>query len=173
MNLADRSDADSPNSGGGFLAASIDTSNAVVLTSDPVPNAIEVSGLLSGHLELITNKKDFDFTVTLYELNKSGEYFQLPPYMSRASHVESVSTRRLLTPGKRERLSFVSPFRAVSRQISEGSRIVMVLGIVKNSGQQINYGTGKDVNDESIADAGDPLTIRWLGGSYVDLPVHD
>jgi uncharacterized protein len=48
-----------------------------------------------------------------------------------------------------------------------------VLGIVKNSGQQINYGTGKDVNDESIADAGDPLTIRWLGGSYVDLPVHD
>ena len=172
VNLADRSDADSPNSGGGFLAASIDTSNAVVLTSDPVPNAIEVSGLLSGHLELMTNKKDFDFTVTLYELNKSGEYFQLPPYMSRASHVESVSTRRLLTPGKRERLSFVSPFRAVSRQISEGSRIVMVLGIVKNSGQQINYGTGKDVSDESIADAGEPLTIRWLGGSYIDLPVH-
>jgi len=29
----------------------------------------------------------------------------------------------------------------------------MVLGIVKNARQQINYGTGRDVSDESLADA--------------------
>jgi hypothetical protein len=49
---------------------------------------------------------------------------------------------------------------------------MIVLSIVKNPGQQINYGTGKDVSDESLADAGEPLTIRWLSGSYVDVPTR-
>ena len=40
----------------------------------------------------------------------------------------------------------------MSRQVNAGSRLVVVLSIVKNSGQQINYGTGKDVREESIAD---------------------
>jgi hypothetical protein len=39
-------------------------------------------------------------------------------------------------------------------------------------GQQINYGTGRDVSDESIADAGEPLAIRWLDGSFVELPTR-
>ena len=47
----------------------------------------------------------------------------------------------------------------------------MVIGVVRNPGQQINYGTGKDVSDETIADAGEPLTIRWSNRSYLDLPV--
>ena len=38
-------------------------------------------------------------------------------------------------------------------------------------GQQINYGTGKDVNEETVADAGEPLTIRWSNRSYLELPV--
>ena len=38
-------------------------------------------------------------------------------------------------------------------------------------GRQINYGTGKDVSDETKADAGEPLTIEWLGGSFVEMPV--
>jgi hypothetical protein len=28
------------------------------------------------------------------------------------------------------------------------------------------------VNAETIADAGEPLTIQWLAGSYIDLPVR-
>jgi len=47
----------------------------------------------------------------------------------------------------------------------------MVLGILKSPGQQINYGTGKDVSDETIADAGEPLTIRWFSSSFIQLPV--
>ena len=43
---------------------------------------------------------------------------------------------------------------------------------MKNPGQQINYGSGKSVSEESIADAGAPLTIRWLSRSYTDLPVR-
>jgi hypothetical protein len=37
---------------------------------------------------------------------------------------------------------------------------------------QINYGTGKDVSDETIADAGKPLTIQWLGDSFIDIPTR-
>ena len=39
-------------------------------------------------------------------------------------------------------------------------------------GREINYGTGKEVVDESIADAKTPLQISWFGGSYLDLPVR-
>ena len=59
----------------------------------------------------------------------------------------------------------------MSHQLKAGSRIVAVLNVIKNSGQQINYGTGKDVSDESIADAQEPLTIKWFADSYIVVPV--
>ena len=171
VNLADRSDV-AANTGVGIVGAAIDSSNGIVLISDPLPQATEVSGLLTGHLELITNKRDFDFTITLYEWRPDSTYVQLPPYTSRASHVASLTERRLLVPGRRERLDFASRVRMISRRLSAGSRVVMVLSIVKNTGQQINYGTGKEVSDESVADAREPLTIRWLAGSHIELPVR-
>ena len=36
---------------------------------------------------------------------------------------------------------------------------------------QINYGTGKDVSDETIADAGAPLEIKWFGDSSLSVPI--
>ena len=171
VNLADRSDVD-VRTGGGIVDATIDTSNGITLVSEPLAGAVELSGLMSGHLELIANKRDFDFTIALYELTADGQYFQLPPYTSRASHVGSVNERRLLTPGKLERLDFASSLRMMSRRLGPGSRLVMVLSVVKNPRQQINYGTGKDVSDESIADAGEPLIIRWFAGSYIEIPMR-
>lgn len=32
-------------------------------------------------------------------------------------------------------------------------------------------GAGKDVYDETIADAKEPLLVKWYGGSYVRIPV--
>lgn len=171
VNLADRSDADR-RPVGGLLDTVIDTSNAITLMSDPLGQPMEVSGLLSGHLEAIANKRDFDFSLTPYELTSGGEYYQLAPFMSRASYVGNRQKRHLLTPGEVERLDFESDLRMISRQIGAGSRLVLVLAIVKNPGQQINYGTGGDVNGESINDAGEPLSIRWLPGSYVEFPIR-
>ncbi|HEX5385546.1 MAG TPA: hypothetical protein VFW66_02470 [Gemmatimonadales bacterium] len=57
----------------------------------------------------------------------------------------------------------------MSRRCEAGSRIVGVLGIIKNPGQQVNYGSGKPVSDETIADVGAPLGIRWFADSFVDL----
>ncbi len=171
VNLADRSDVDRLPVGG-LMDTVIDTSNAITLISEPLGEPVEVSGLLSGHLEAIANKRDFDFRITPYELTADGQYFQLAPFISRASHVPSLRERRLLTPGKVERLDFESALRMISRRLAAGSRLVIVLSIVKNPGQQINYGTGGDVSDESIDDAGDPLSIRWLPGSYIELPTR-
>jgi hypothetical protein len=131
---------------------------------------VDLAGLFAGHVDFIANKKDFDFGISLYELRADGTYMQLPPYQARASHVGSPTRRRLLVPGARQRLDFRS-IRLASHQCQAGSRLVVVLGILKSPGQQINYGTGKDVSDETIADAEEPLTIRWFDDSAIEVPV--
>ena len=170
VDLADRSDSSRIVPGGGVSDTAIDTLNSLVFVSDPLPAATEVSGLPSGHLELVANKRDFDFGISIFELRKDGTYRSLPPYQSRASYVRDITRRRLLTPGARERLDWKN-VRLTSHLCEAGSRIVMVLSVIRSPGQQINYGTGKDVNEETVADAGEPLTIRWFNRSYLELPV--
>ncbi len=128
-----------------------------------------MSGLFAGHLEFLSNKKDFDFQVALYELTAAGDYIQLAPYWSRASHVADLTDRRLLIPGQRQTLDFRS-MRLMSRKLAAHSRLVAVLSIIKEPGREINYGTGKIVSEETIADAQQPLTISWFTGSYIDMP---
>jgi hypothetical protein len=36
---------------------------------------------------------------------------------------------------------------------------------------KVCQGTGKDISDESLADAHDPLTIKSFGDSYIEVPV--
>lgn len=172
VNLADRSDVDriSPSTGN-IVDKNLDTWNSIAFVSDPLLKPTELSGLFSGRLDFITNKKDFDFQFTLYELTPEGEYFQLSYYWSRASHVRDLSRRHLLVPGQRQSLDFKS-WRLTSRKFQTGSRLVVLLSIIKQSNSQINYGTGKDVSDETIADAGEPLQIKWFGDSFIDVPVR-
>jgi hypothetical protein len=155
---------------GDLLDVKIDISNGLEFISRPLTDPIELSGLFSGRLDFITNKKDFDFKTTLYELTPKGEYFLLATYWSRASHVGDLVNRRLLTPGKRDHLDFQG-VRLMSHQLNLGSRIVAVVNVIKSPDQQINYGTGKDVSDESIADAKEQLTIKLFGDSYIVVPV--
>jgi putative CocE/NonD family hydrolase len=171
VNLAYRADIDSNFTGGGVRDTAVNTYEALEVISDPIDRPTEVSGLYSGHLEFVTNKKDFDVSIALFELTRKGEYYQLPPFQMRASYARDLSTRHLLTPGKRETIDFKA-IRLVSRKLKPGSRIVAVVGTIKGPGQQINYGTGKDVSDETIADAGAMLEIRWIAGSYIDLPIR-
>ena len=171
VDLRDRSDSALIVPGGGVQDTAMYTLNSLVYLSDPLPTATEISGLFKGHLELVTNKRDFDFGISIYEQTTDGTYLQLPPYQSRASYVADVSRRRLLTPGKREVFDLQS-IRLASHLCRAGSRIVVTLGVGKSQGQQINYGTGKDVNDETIADAGEPLTIQLSNRSWLELPVR-
>lgn len=169
VDFADRSDVEradfSP-----IINRTIDSSNGLVFVSDPVAQSTEISGLFSGVLDFVANKRDMDLNVSLYELTPAGEYFQLSYYLGRASYIPDPTRRRLLTPGKRQRLAFVCG-RLTSRHVQPGSRLVVVLRINKQLDAQINYGTGKDASDESIADAATPLEITWYGDSYIDVPV--
>jgi uncharacterized protein len=171
MDLADRSDADRTSPGGGIVDSAIDTWNGITFVSNPLLSAIETSGLFSGRLEFVTNKKDFDINIALYELTPKNEYVLLSTYWSRASAIGDLTNRRLLTPGKRERLDFQS-VRLTSRKMQAGSRIVVLINLIKQPDLQINYGTGKDVSDETIADATEPLTIRWYGDSFIEIPIR-
>jgi predicted acyl esterase len=173
VDLADRTDVDRRSPGGGVVDNAIDSWNGVAFVSNPLQSPIELSGLFSGRLEFITNKKDFDINISLYELTSKHEYVLLSTYWTRASAIGegTLVTRRLLTPGQRQHLDFKS-VRLTSRQLKAGSRIVVLLNIIKQPDMQINYGTGKDVSDETIADGKEPLEIRWFGDSFVELPIR-
>jgi len=172
VDLADRKDADVEASYD-ILDPRLETRNSLVFATPPFERPAEVSGRFSGNLDFIVNKKDLDISVDLYEQLPSGEYFQLavtPAYLGRASYAKSRTERRLLTPGRKHSIEFRSE-RLVSRQLQAGSRLVMVLGVPRSTEMQINYGTGKDVSDESMEDAKEPLRIQWLTSSYLDLPI--
>jgi len=171
VNMADRSDSTRAPIGGGVVDTVIDTSNALVFVSDPLSRPTEVAGVFSGHLEFVVNKRDFDLRIGFFEETAKNEYVQLPPFQARASLLMDQSRRQLSMPNEPQHLDF-SSVRLIGQRLHKGSRLVMVLGIVKNNGQQINYGTGKDVSDETIADAGEPLRIHWLPGSFVLLPIR-
>jgi predicted acyl esterase len=171
VDLADRRDVDDQIPGGGVQDKGLDSHNGVVFVSDPLAKDTEMSGLFAGHFEFSVNKRDFDFQVSLYELTGDKDYMQLAPFWSRASYVQDPVHRHLLEPGKRQSLDFRS-IRLMSRQLKAGSRLVAVIGVVKEPGREINYGTGNEVIGESIADAKAPLQITWFAGSYLDLPIQ-
>ncbi len=170
VDLADRSDVDRKVAGGGVLDTEVDTWNGIEFISNPLTKATELSGLFSGRLDFVTNKKDFDFGIDLYELTPHGDYVQLAPYWTRTSYVGDRGHRQLLIAGKRQQIDFQS-VRLMSRQLQQGSRVVAVLKVIKEPGRQINYGTGKDVSAETVQDAKAPLEIHWCNDSYLDLPV--
>jgi putative CocE/NonD family hydrolase len=170
VDLADRSDADwlPPAE---VVSNKLDIHNAVAFVSKPLPQDTEVSGIVRGNLEFSISKKDFDFNLRLYELTASGQYLQLTiPYLQRASLAQDRTRRHLLVPGARQQLPFTLP-GPVSRLIRAGGRLVIVLGVNKERDAEINYGTGKEVSHESVADAHEPLQVNWFAGSFVDIPV--
>ena len=172
VNLADRRDVHSPSPGGGVVDTALDTRNGFAFVSQPFNAPTELSGLFSGKLDFVTNKQDFDAEIDLYELTATGRYVQLSQYWTRASYAADRTKRQLLKPGQEQHLD-VAGNRLMSRQLQSGSRLVMVLKVIKESGRQINLGSGKDVSDETIQDAGEPLSIRWLTSSYIEIPVRN
>jgi hypothetical protein len=116
---------------------------------------------------------DVDLNIILFERLAGGDYIRLfsPTYEFRASYARDRVHRHLLKAGERQELSFRSE-RMTSRQLQQGSRLVMVLGINKRPDREINYGTGNDVSEESIADGKIPVKIRWHNDSYIEIPIR-
>ena len=111
-----------------------------------------------------------DISLALYELRADGRYFFLTRYVGRASYAKDNSRRQLLMPGQKEYISF-SNTRLVSKKIDKGSKLVILLNINKHPFEIINYGSGKEVSGETMADAGEPLQIKWYNDSFITIPV--
>jgi len=90
--------------------------------------------------------------------------------LQRASYAGDRTKRELLQPEKIETINMTNTF-ITSRQLQKGSRIIVLLGVNKNPEWQVNYGTGKDVSDETITDATIPLKIKWYNTSYIQFPI--
>jgi putative CocE/NonD family hydrolase len=153
-----------------IIRKEIDTSNGFVFISEPIKEGILVNGSFKGELKISINKKDGDLGVTLYEVLPTGEYFHLSYYIGRASYAQDIEKRNLLTPDKIETISF-SNTHLVSKKLSKGSRLLVVINVNKNPFSQLNYGTGKEVSTETIQDAGLPLKIKWYNDSFVEIPI--
>lgn len=152
------------------VGKTLGASSGLVFESAPFDTAVEISGLFSGELHVTTDRRDLDFAVTLYERLPTGELFQLSYIIGRASHADDMTTRRLLTPGRKAVIRF-DRTRMTSRQLQPGSRLVATVSVNKNAHAQVNHGTGKDVSDEGIADAGAPMRVQWHTDSRIHVPI--
>ncbi len=152
-----------------------DLANSVSFISKPIEEPVIWSGSFISSLQVAINKKDIDIVIRAYELMPDGRYFALFTEsgfsaLQRASYAEDNSKRQLLNPNKKETIEIKHSY-ITSKRLSKGSRIVIALGVNKSPYWQINYGSGKDVSDETIADANEPLQIKWYGDSYIKIPI--
>ena len=55
--------------------------------------------------------------------------------------------------------------------MAKGSRLAVAVQVNKNPFEVINYGSGKEVYDETIVDAVEPLVVTWFRDSYITIPI--
>ena len=148
----------------------LDASNGLVFTTKTFEKEFSINGSFTGYLFATINKRDMDVSMALYELMPNGKYFFLTRYIGRASYAKDNSKRQLLKPNQKELIPFTNT-RLISKKISKGSKLVILLNINKHPFEIINYGSGKDPNDETINDANEPLQIRWHNNSFIKIPI--
>jgi predicted acyl esterase len=148
----------------------LDASNGLVYVTDIFNEEFEMNGSFFGNILVSINKKDFDISMVLYEVLPNGKYFYLTRYVGRASYAKDNSRRQLLSPDQEESIPF-NITRFISKKISKGSRLAILLNTNKHPFEEINYGSGKEVHDETIHDAIEPLQIKWFTDSYIKIPV--
>lgn len=150
----------------------LDVHSGFAFVSEAFERSTSVVGTFSGELMVRIDKRDFDFSVSLYEWMADGRIMQLSYYLGRASHARDMTRRELLVPGEWTRVPFERT-RMTGRRMDAGSRLLVVVDVVKDAWHQVNMGTGKDVSDESIADAAQPLRIEWHPDSVVRVPLRE
>ena len=171
LDLRDRADAERHPTQE-LVLAELEPSGGALFVTEPFAEPVDLAGRLRGELDFTVNKYDVDLVVSLYELRSHGEYVQLSePAAVRSSYARDRVQRRLLTAGVRQQLPLQSA-RMVGRRVQAGSRLAMTIEINKRPDEQINYGGGDDVSEESIEDAGAPVRIRWHEGSFIEIPLQ-
>lgn len=153
-----------------IITSQLDLDSGFVFISEPLKKDTTISGSFSGEITVKINKQDFDFGVILLEQLENGNYFHLSNYIGRASYAKDSTLRQLLTPETITTIPF-SNTRLVSKRLNKGSRLVVLLNVNKNAFSQLNYGSGKDVSEETYKDGNEPLVVDWYNSSFINIPV--
>ena len=153
----------------GMPTRRIDTWNAVQFVSPPLAGPFELSGLFSGQLEFITNKRDFEFQISLYELTPNGDYVLSSTYSTLPTPPGALAVRAPLQPRIRQHRDYESACFP-RRLIQNGSRLVVLIAILKPP--EANSATRREVSDSTTGDQNEPLKISWYGDSYIELRVR-
>jgi uncharacterized protein len=152
LNFEDRGDSPAIVSVVGVPTRAIDTWNEVQFVSPALAGPFELAGTFSGRVEVVTNKPDFDFEISLFELTPQRDYILVSTYSSRSDTVAKTSHREPLQPGIRQYRDYRSA-SFPSRMVPDGSRLVVSITILKPA--------------DPVA-----LKIAWYGDSYIDLHVR-
>ncbi|WP_109301191.1 CocE/NonD family hydrolase [Aquimarina sp. AU474] len=154
-----------------FFQKKLQIHNKLSFVSEPLTESFDINGRFLADIYIEINKKDMDVEIEIFEMKEDSSYIRLSNYLGRASYAKDPSTRNLLKAGKREYIP-VKNSLFMSKRIQKGSRLVVLLGIHKSPRWQINYGTGKNVSDETIADGKIPLRIKWFCNSAIKIPIN-
>jgi hypothetical protein len=153
----------------GVASRKLNTWNSVQFVSPPLAGPFELGGLFSGRLELLTNKPNFDFAVSLYELTAAGDYILSSMYSTASASADQLHLSGL-QPGTRQYVDYQSPCFA-RRLVQNGSRLLVLVTVLKPT-FAANSDPGSGVSDAAIGDVNAPLRVGWYGNSYIDLRVR-
>ncbi|TWT17878.1 CocE/NonD family hydrolase [Luteimonas marina] len=171
VDLADRSSGHGGYYPDPVVVDRIDPDGGFGFASAPFDEPTSVIGTFSGELRVRSSKRDFDFSVVLYELRPDGSAMQLSYYVGRASYARDMTRRELLVPGEWTTLPFERT-RMTARRMPAGNRLLVVLDVLKDAHHEVNMGTGGMVADESITDGGTPLAVDWHSDSVIRVPLR-
>jgi len=170
VDFSDRTSMNSYYYASRLLWRELNNGGGVMYKSATLSEDTEFTGCFTGQMNVSINKKDMDYSAVLFEELPDGTYFYLTYFMGRASYAKDNGKRELLQPNKKTALPFSNSY-FTSRKLSKGSKLVLIVNVNKSSSEQINYGTGKDVNNETIKDVKEPLNIKWYNDSFIKIPV--
>lgn len=124
----------------------------LVYHSAPFEQNTEVSGFFKLSVWLAIDQPDTDFAISVYEILQNGSSVKLTDDRMRARYRESPRQAKLITTRQPLRYDF-SQFTFISRLISKGSRLRLVIAPINSIYAQKNYNAGGDVSAESMRDA--------------------
>jgi len=153
-----------------IVDTSIFTHGQLMYYTPPLKEDLVMAGSLKGNLEISLNKKDADLSIRLFEVTSDGNYFLLSYCMERLSF-NGPGKRTLLKPNKKLIVPIKNSF-VICKKMNKGSRLLLTVGINNSPDWEINYGSGKEVSRETIADAGEPMEIQFTNQSYIVIPLR-
>ena len=130
----------------------------LVYHTAPFERDTEVSGFFELSAWLAIDQPDTDFAVTIYEITPDGASIRLSTDQIRARYRESQYEPKLIKTRQPLRYDFKG-FTFVSRQVSKGSRLRLVLGPLDSANYEKNFNAGGVVAEESVRDAR-PVTVK-------------